>query len=233
MSAVNVAIYGASGLGRMVCDILRQGNAYRPAAYLDSAVEKHGLVLDELAVCGGAEQWPALKARGIDHVVVAIGDNETRIRIARELEARGARLASAIHPLAMISPSAITGKHVIIGARVMVCVHAVLGDHSVLSPGSIIEHDNQLGIGVFLDPAVRLAGGVSVDDLAHLGIGACVIPGRRVGRQAIVEPGAVVITDVTPGTRVGGVPAVLRKPAGARFIPDAPMTLPTAPALGP
>ena len=132
--------------------------------------------------------------------------------LADELEWRGLRLISAIHPLANISPTVRLDNHLIIGARVSISVHARIGAHSVLSPGSIVEHDNVIGRGVFLYPAVRLAGGVFVDELATLGIGACVIPGRRVGREARVEPGAVVIRDVAPGTVVGGVPATLLQP---------------------
>jgi UDP-perosamine 4-acetyltransferase len=214
----NVLIFGAGGLGRMVLDILRQGQRYRPAAVLDSDPAKHGLVVDDVEVAGDLRQVEQLMRRGIRGALVAIGDNPTRIRLAGELQRRGLHLISAIHPLASISPTASLDKHVIIGARVCICVHARIGPHAVLSPGSIIEHDNVIGPGVFLYPAVRLAGTVFVDELATLGIGACVIPGRRIGRAAQVEPGAVVIRDVPPGARVGGVPAVPCVPPG-RFAP--------------
>ena len=54
------------------------------------------------------------------------------------------------------------------------------------------------------DAIVDVAGGGS-----NLGIGACVIPGRSIGAQATVGPGAIVIRDVPDGVTVRGAPARL------------------------
>lgn len=214
----DVAIYGAGGLGSLARDIFLQAGDCRPVVFLDSDPAKHGQFLDELPVLGDLESVPELLRRGVQSAFVAIGDNQARVRIAEELRRRGMRLASAIHPLASVSPTARLGEHVMLGARVTICVHAVIGAHAILSAGSIVEHDNQLGIGVHLQPAVRLAGTVVVEDFATLGIGASVIPSRRIGAGARVEPGSVVIADVPPGERAGGVPARVR--TASRFEPD-------------
>lgn len=203
----NVAIFGAAGLGSLVHDILLQSGQYRPVAFLDSDARLHGTMVAGLPVLGGFEELKRLPGLQISDAVVAIGENAPRVAVATALKEKGLNLVSAIHPLASISHTASLGEHLIIGARTTICVHASVGAHCVLSAGSILEHDNRLGVGVFLHPAVRLAGTVTIDDGATLGIGACVIPGRRVGREARVEPGAVVIRDVAPGATVGGVPA--------------------------
>lgn len=215
-----VAVYGSGGLGRVVRDILLAGNRYRVAAFLDSEATKHGTVLDGLRVHGGVEAVHQLLSAGTLGVVVAIGDNQARVAIAEQLRQRRVALVSAIHPSATITPSAQLGEHVIAGARTTICAHAVIGPHCVLSTGAIVDHDNSLGKGVFLHPAVRLAGGVTIEDYATLGIGSCVIPYRRIGQGAYVEPGSVVIRDVQPGTTVGGVPARQRPHARSRFVPD-------------
>lgn len=216
----DMVIYGAGGLGTQVQDILRQAGQYRPVAYLDSDRAKHGLVVAGLPVRGGLEQVNELLHAGVRHVIVAIGDNVTRAAHAETLQAHGMNLVSAVHPLASISPSARLADHVVIDARVTICVHAQIGRHSILSAGTIAEHDNDVGVGVFLGPAVRLAGGVTVEDFATLEIGASVIPGRRVGRGAHVAAGAVVIRDVPPGVRVAGIPAVATSDQASRFIAD-------------
>lgn len=215
-----VAIFGAGGLGSLVHDTLLQTGRFRPVALLDSDPRKHGRSVDGLTVRGGMEQVPALRREGVTAAIVAIGDNYVRVQVAELLRQQGVRLVSAVHPLACIAPSARLGEHLIISARAIVCVHACVGDHCVLSAGSIVEHDNRLGTGVFLHPAVRLAGGVVVDDYATLGIGSCVIPYRRVGSEAWVEPGAVVIRDVLAGTTVSGAPATRRSTRESRFVPD-------------
>jgi len=207
-----VVIFGAGGLGGLIDDTLRQTGRYRVVAFLDSDPRKHGRRLYGVPVRGGIEQIERLRWEGATDAIVAIGENATRVRVAEQLRARGLRLASAVHPLASIAPSARIGEHVFIGPRATVCVHARIGEHTLIAAGAIVEHDNRIGRGVFVHAAVRLAGGVHVEDLATLGIGACVIPGRRIGRRAHVQPGAVVIRDVRPGAHVGGVPAGLPGP---------------------
>lgn len=212
----------------MVADILRRSSEHRPTAFLDSAPALHGQTVDGLPVVGGFEAAAPLTAQGTRHVVVAIGDNHDRVRLAEALAAVGLEPVSAIHPLTSIAPSAQLGRHLIIGPRVTICVHASIGDHCVLSSGCIIEHDNVLGRGVFLDPAVRLAGGVTIEAGARVGIGACVIPGRRLGRVCTVEPGTVVIRDVPMGASTSGVPGTIRPLRGGRFVadPQPPVTVP-------
>jgi sugar O-acyltransferase (sialic acid O-acetyltransferase NeuD family) len=209
----NIVIFGAGGLGRMVQDILQQSGRWRPVAFLDSNPRKNGKLIGGLPVIGDIRQASQLVQGGLRRAVVAIGNNQTRAAIAGQLAARGFQLVSAVHPLASISPTAAVGDHVIIGPRVSICVHSRIGPDTVISAGSIIEHDNIIGRAVFLHPAVRLAGTVAVDDLATLGIGACVIPGRRIGRGAVVEAGTVVIRDVESGAVVGGVPGNERSPS--------------------
>ena len=215
-----VVIFGAAGLGRLVLDILLQNDRYRPVAFLDSDPAKHGTTVDGLTVLGGMEQLARLRQDEINSVIVAIGDCHERVKIAESLTQQDMNLVSAIHPLASIAPSADLGRHLIIGARVMICVHAQIANHCVLSAGAIVEHDNRLECGVFLHPAARLAGGVSVGAYGVLGIGSCVIPYRKVGEDARVEPGSVVIRDVLAGMTVGGAPAVRIKGGISEFIAD-------------
>lgn len=222
----DVVIYGAGGFGSEVLDILHQAGQYRPVAFLDSDTTKHGRTIAGLPVRGGLNTIEELRRDGLSRIVVAIGDNVARAANAETLQANGMELVAAIHPLASISPSARIAQHVIIGARATICVHAHVGPHAVLSPGTIVEHDNSIGVAAFLGPAVRLAGGVTVDDFAFLEIGASVIPGCKVGQGARVRAGAVVIRNVPPNSLVSGVPAEADWKGESRFIPDPTTTEP-------
>lgn len=203
----DVAIYGAGGLGRLVLDILRQDGRMRVVALLDSDRACHGHDLDGVPVLGGEGLVPWLMRKRVRSMIVAIGLMETRLAIAARLVEAGVRLISAIDPSATIASSARIGRHVVIGARAMLCVNARVEDHAIVGAGAIVEHDNVIGRGARLAPAVRLAGGVRIGAMATLGVGACVIPGRKVGPGAVVDAGAVVIRDVPAGCRAGGAPA--------------------------
>jgi acetyltransferase-like isoleucine patch superfamily enzyme len=48
---------------------------------------------------------------------------------------------------------------------------------------------------------------VTIEDDCDIGMGAIILPGRRIGRGSIVGAGAVVTHDVEPYTVVAGVPA--------------------------
>lgn len=217
-----VAIFGAGGLGRVVLDTLLQAGAFEPIAFLDSETGLHGTAIEGIPVRGGMDAVPFLQQERVKHAVVAIGINESRLEVARALEAAGMKLVSAIHPLASISRTARLGKHLIIGPRATLCVHTTIADHAVISAGAIVDHDCNIGEAAFLHPAVRLAGAVHVDSLAVVGVGASVIPGRRIGRAARVEGGAVVIRDVAAGSTVAGAPAKVGPLVERGFVADAP-----------
>lgn len=226
----DILIFGAGGLGRLVHDIVVQRGGLRVVAFLDTDVAKRGQRIDGVTVLGGLEMARPLRAKRVERAIVAIGEGRTRVGLAQQLQERGFALASAIHPGASIAASAEIGEHVILGARALICVHARIGAHTVVSASAIVEHDNRLGQGVFLQPAVRLAGGVTVEDFATLQIGACVIPGRRVGVGARVEAGAVVIHDVPPGATVSGAPARPVRWSASRFVADSmPLASPASP----
>ena len=64
-----------------------------------------------------------------------------------------------------------------------------------------------IGTGTHVCPGARLAGRVTVESGAFVGIGATVIQSVRIGYEAVVGAGAVVISDVSPLSTVVGVPA--------------------------
>jgi UDP-perosamine 4-acetyltransferase len=77
----------------------------------------------------------------------------------------------------------------------------------IVNTGAIIDHDCVIGDHVHLAPGTKLAGNVSVEEGAFLGIGATVVPEINIGKFSRVGAGAVVINDISPFTTVVGVPA--------------------------
>ena len=218
-------IYGAGGLGAETLEIIRRAGCYEVCGFLDGDPRRADAQIDGVRVSGGPERLPEFWAAGIRRIIVAVGANRVRSELAARFAAQGFELVSAIHPTAALARSAQLARHVIIGARASVCVHAKIGSHAIVGTGAIVEHDNVIERAAFIEPAARLAGGVRVGCAARVGIGACVIPGRTIGADASVAPGAIVIRDVPAGAVVAGAPARLTAASAlAREIPVAENT---------
>ena len=93
-----------------------------------------------------------------------------------------------------------------------------IGSHVSIAHGVTImttEHDYTREIGTIRDaPAIFRQ--VRIEDNVWIGAGAKVLAGVRIGGHSVVGAGAVVTSDVEPGTVVVGVPArVLRRIEGS------------------
>lgn len=137
----------------------------------------------------------------------AVGDGGIRRRLAALVMGRGGCLATVRHPAAVVSPSARLGLGTLACAAAVVGVEAEVGGSCILNTACIVDHHCRLGEGVHVAPGARLAGGVECCDDALIGIGAIILPGRRVGERAVVGAGAVVTADVAAAAIVAGVPA--------------------------
>lgn len=218
-------ILGAGGHGRVVLDILLAGNLFKPVCFLDNNTALHGRRIDGLPVLGDLSQLPKLHDNGIRRAIIAIGDNGVRRGMGLAVEQAGLEIVSAVHPSARIATSARIGKGAVVAAGAIVCAHAQIGDYVILNSGCIVDHESMIGTSVHICPGVRLAGHVTVESGAFVGIGATVIQGLRIGFESVIGAGAVVIRDVDPMTSVVGVPA--------RVIKDAPSPKEFASLLAP
>lgn len=102
------------------------------------------------------------------------------------------------------------GKHCLINQDIVVTdpEYVRLGDNVCLSSCTLIGHDGSIAVlnrafGVRLDAV----GKIDIKDNVFIGMGAIIMPGVTIGRNAIVGAGAVVTKDVAEGDIVGGVPA--------------------------
>lgn len=213
MASRAVLVWGAGGHGRVVADAARAAGD-RVIGYVDADPTKAGQLVDAeggrvvcseealLETLARAEPLPS----GADAVVVAIGDNERRLRRFDAL--RGVAAPALLHPRAVVSASVrIEPGSVVLGGAV-INAGAVIGAASIINSGSVVEHDCVVGDGVHVSPSATLCGGVSVDRAAWVGAGATVLPGLHVGAQSIVAAGATVTRNVEAGSVVAGCPAI-------------------------
>lgn len=207
---MRILIIGAGGQGRVVADALRASTArdgLHLVGFLDDDTSLHGRVQRDIPIIGGIE---LLSTTAHDAVVVAIGDNAARRRVALSPEVRGRRLITVCHPTSVVAPDVAVDVGAMISASATVVTGSRIGRGCIVNTGCVIDHDCTIGDWAHVAPRAVLGGHVSIGAGALVGIGSTVMPGRHVGEGAIVGAGAVVTADVPPAAVVVGVPARIR-----------------------
>lgn len=141
--------------------------------------------------------------------LVAVGGDRARDRVELQsfLEEQGCVPVSVIHPSAFVAADAGVGCGSQILAQAALCAGAAIGRACIVNTAATVDHDCILGDGVHLGPGVTLAGCVSIGDYSFIGASAVVLPGIRIGRDAVVGAGSVVTRNVPTGVVVYGNPA--------------------------
>ena len=211
---MKIVIYGASGHGKVVADIVSAMGTIELVGFVDDHVSGQKKAVGRVPVLGGEESLTEILRKGVEGAVVAIGRNDVRLEKADLLQGMGFKLVTAIHPSAVLAGDVQIGVGTVVMAGVVVNASVRIGSNVILNTSATIDHDCVLGDGCHLSPGVHLAGNVSVGKGSHVGIGACAIQNVAIGEWATVGAGAVVIRDVTSGKTVVGNPAKeLRKHA--------------------
>ena len=199
----DLIVIGAGGHAKVVVATARAAG-FRVVAIADDARERWGAELLGVAVSGPTA--PILLDPGAQ-VVLAIGDNAARLRLAG---AARCRFASVVHPQAIVDPTVQLGAGSVVFAGAVIQPDTIIGAHAIVNTAASIDHDCRLGQAVHVAPGSRLAGNVTLGDGVFLGIGAVVIPGISIGARTTVGAGAAVVTDLPPGVVAVGVPARAR-----------------------
>jgi len=199
MVPTDIFIYGASGHGKVVADIIRC-SGHTLVGWIDDKPSADTLLWD---------QFRSLHPDGT--IALGIGENTARESIAKKVGEAGYSLATLIHPSAVISDSAIIKEGSVIMPLAVVNADAHIGEGCIVNSGAIVEHDCVLENYVHLSPNATLAGGVQIKNRTHVGMGALILQNITVGAGSIVAAGSVVTKDVSDNVLVAGVPALIKK----------------------
>lgn len=189
-------LYGASGHGKVIADILR----------CHGVPQEHIVFWDDnpqARIKGYVVQAPGEVPQD-KQVIISVGVNQIRSKIAHSLKAQ---FAKAIHPSAIIASDVVIGEGTVVMAGAVINSGTRIGKHVIINTGAIIDHDCEIGDFVHVSPNAALAGHVTMDAYSWLGIGASVIQGMTIGEGAIIGAGAAVISDIPAQATAVGVPA--------------------------
>ena len=208
-----IVVVGAGGHGKVVADAAL-ASGHEVLGFVDDARAAGEVVLEggnaRLVVLGDLE-W--LLGRPPIAVVIGIGNNPVRERLASSCLAAGHILPVVTHPTAVVSRFATIGAGTVVMAMAAVNPATRLGRGCIVNTGAVIEHDCSVGDFSHVSPNATLSGGASVGNVSHIGSGATLLPLVSVGSNTTVGAGAVVHRPVGDGVVVAGVPARKLRPS--------------------
>ncbi|MGY5851056.1 acetyltransferase [Salegentibacter sp. F14] len=194
-------IYGASGHGKVIFDILRSRNI-NPDYILDD----NPAILDFMGYkVAHMPQESMLRTPAI----LAIGDNSVRNLVARRYN--GVISEAVSHSFSIISQEVKIGEGTVVMPGAIINADTSIGIHCIINSGAVVEHDVHLNDFVHISPNAVITGNVTIGEGSQIGAGASVIPGVKIGRWVNVGAGTVVIEDIPDFAVVVGNPGKIIK----------------------
>lgn len=190
-------LYGASGHGKVIKDILES-----------QKIEVNAFVDDNPKLSQYCDKPVYHQSDGLSPMIISIGENQTRKKIVEKLSCP---FGKAIHPSAIVSPSAVIGEGTVVMPGAIINADAVIGKHCIINTGASVDHECVIGDYCHIAPHVTLCGQVHVGEGTLIGVGASVIPCVKIGEWCTIGAGAAVVEDVPDNSTAVGVPAKVVK----------------------
>jgi len=199
-------IYGSEGHAKVIADILLSQKK-KVLGFIDDDPEKWRKNDSGFEVIG-YEAFLDLRGEANFWVIIGIGDNGLRKRVAANMEIKGkAQFDTAVHSSAVISGSSSIGQGTVVMAGAVINCGSTIGQHVIINTGACIDHDCKIDDFVHISPGAHVGGGVLIEAGSWIGLGASIINNCRIGKNVIVGMGAVVIRDIPDSWVVAGNPA--------------------------
>lgn len=197
MATIN--LFGASGHAKVIMDIIMAQGDKVDCLYDDAP---HYAEIHEVPVSKASE------TEVVGPLIISIGSNRIRQIISDRYPLE---YAKAVHPNAIISPSATIDSGTVVMQGAIIQADAIIGRHCIINSGASIDHECRIDDFVHISPHATLCGNVSVGEGSWIGAGATVIPGVKIGKWCTIGAGSVVIKDIPDGTIAFGNPCKIKR----------------------
>ena len=197
-----LAIFGASGHGKVVADIAEQ-LGWDNIVFFDDAwpeVKKVG-VWD---VIGNSDK---LITSSITNIFIAIGNGIVRNNKSDAFIQANKFLETIVHPSAIVSKYSSIGDGTIICEGAVVKAFSSIGRNNIINSNSTIGHDCIIKDGCHISLGSSIAGNVIIGDNSWIGNNASVRQNINIGSNVMIGSGSVVVKDIPSNITVVGNPA--------------------------
>jgi len=131
--------------------------------------------------------------------------NMPRRRKVEEMQARGYRLASFVHPRSEVWDDFVPGPNTLILENNTIQPYVAIGANTYLWSGNHIGHHTVIGAHGFIASHVVISGSVSIGEHGFFGVNCTVRDNVSIGDHVLVGAGAVVLEDVADRAVIPGL----------------------------
>ncbi len=200
---MRIVFIGAGGHGK-VCAEIAELVGYRDILFLDDD--------KELNACGKYKNVGKVNdfykfADPSTSFFVSIGNANIRQRIQRSVEHAGGRIATLVHPDAVVSKDVAIGNGTAVMAGTVINSGTVIGSGVIVNTSSSIDHDCRVGDYCHVAVGTHLCGTVEIGECTWVGAGAVVSNNVSICEGCVIGVGTVVIANIKSAGTYVGVPA--------------------------
>lgn len=203
----HLLIIGARGFGREVY------NLFLDCKFAD--IDCKGFLDDKADALAEYSNYPPIISsvesyipKPDDVFICALGDVAYKEKYASVLLEKGGIFISLIHPSASISMNTTIGQGCIIEKNAIVSCDVTIGDFVTVMPQAVLGHDTQVGDWSHIGSFAFMGGFSKLGRSVTLHPTVNILPHKKVGDNATVGAGSVVIRPVQEGRTVFGIPAM-------------------------
>lgn len=201
-------IIGARGWGREVYDIakacIEAGANFTVKGFLDDKADALDGYSNYPPIISPVESY---QIQPDDVFICALGDVNYKKEYADIILNKGGEFISVIHPTAVIGTNAKIGKGCVVGAFANLSNDTVIGDFVTMSIRSGMGHDSTIGNYTHIGGNCSISGFVIIEESVTIHPGCVIVPHRKIGKNAVIGTGSVVLSNVKAGVTVFGNPA--------------------------
>jgi len=164
-----IIIIGAGGHGKVVVDTLLLENNFEILGFVDGAVPVGTIIFKNYKVIAKQNDIASLVEKA-EYAIVAIGNNEIRNKITTEL-GNNFKLATVIHPAAVISSDVEIGGGTVVLANAIISTCTKIGDNAIINAGVVIDHDCIIGNNVHLSVGTVVGSNTTIESGVTTAVG--------------------------------------------------------------
>lgn len=204
----NLIIIGAGGCGRellqWVKDINKVKKLWNIKGFLDDDLNALSGKRSDTSIISTIKDY---SVEADDVFVCGIGNCSVRKKVVELMTAKGAEFINLIHPTAIVAETSQIGQGVVLYPYSIISDNAVLADGCMVNMHSAVAHDSSLGEYCTISAYCDITGMCSLGNEVFMGTSAKLVPGTKVGNNAFICAGSMVMTRVKDDTKVMGNPA--------------------------